>query len=68
MKMSHTSHMLSVIIGLLAIVQLVSAWTVGEGGSLGQFTQGELYINAIVFMMIAIWLAHGTAIHGKKGQ
>lgn len=63
MKKSQTLYFLSVIIGLLGILQLISAWLVGSEGTMGDFTQGELYINSLLFMIISIWLAHGVMIH-----
>ena len=68
MKKSQTLHTLSVLIGLLGVVQFISAWVVGEGGSLGRFSQGELYVNALIFLVIAIWLAHGVMIHSRKNE
>jgi len=53
--------------GFLGVLQMVSAWMVGEGGTLGDFSQGELYVNALLFLIIAIWLAHGVMLswHNK---
>ncbi len=62
-KKSHVFHLLSILVGLIGVVQLISAWVVGDSGSVGQFTQGELYVNALLFLVIAIWLAHGVMIH-----
>ena len=68
MKKTSTFYVLSTLIGLLGVVQLISAWVVGEGGSLGDFTQGELYVNSLLFLVIAIWLAHGVMIHHHKND
>jgi len=67
-RKSQTLYFLSIIIGLLGILQLISAWLVGEQGVMGDFSQGELYVNSLLFMIIAIWLAHGVMIHKQDKE
>jgi hypothetical protein len=68
MKKSGILHLTSILIGLFAIVQLVSAWAVGDGGAIGDFSQGELLVNAIIFMMIAIWLTHWVSYYERRKE
>ena len=63
MKWSEVLHISSILLGLLAIAQLFSAWGVGEGGHLGSFTQGHLLVNALILILVAIWLSIGVLIH-----
>ena len=63
MKTNEVLHFLSIAVGLVAVVQLMSAWSVGDGGSLGAFSQGELYVNSLILAVLALWLGMGAFWH-----
>ena len=66
MKWSEVLHISSILLGLLALAQLFGAWWVGEGGHLGDFTQGHLLVNALILILVAIWLSIGVLIHRQS--
>ncbi len=65
MKLSKIFHVASVLAGLLGVVMLLGAWVAGENGTAFGFTQPHLFMDAIVLVLIAIWVQLATIHHMK---
>jgi len=63
MKLSKMLHVGSVIAGFWGISALVGAWLAGENGTIWGFSQQHCFFDAIILMLIAIWLAISTMHH-----
>ena len=71
MKLSKILHVLGAISGWVGVVALLSAWGAGENGTVAGFTQGHLFTDASVLVLIAIWMQLATTHHMKleaKGE
>ena len=71
MKISKVLHIVSVIAGLWGVLALIGAWLAGENGTIWGFSQQHCFYDAIVLILIAIWLQIGTIHHmmlEKKGE
>ncbi len=71
MKLSKLFHIVSVVSGCAGVVALLGAWSAGTTGTAFGFTQPHLFIDAIVLVLIAIWLQLATMHHimlEKKGE
>jgi len=65
MKLSKVFHVGSVIAGFWGILALIGAWLAGENGTIWGFSQQHCFFDAIILMLIAIWLAVSTMHHMK---
>ncbi len=63
MKLSKVLHIGSIVAGIWGILALIGAWMAGEGGTIWGFSQQHCFFDAIVLMLIAIWLAVSTMHH-----
>jgi hypothetical protein len=71
MKLSKIFHVKSVIIGFLGVIALISSWCVGPTGDLWGMDQSHLFQDALIFILIAIWIQLATMHHMKleeKGE
>lgn len=71
MKLSKIFHIVSVIVGLVGVIALLGAWNAGVSGTAFGFTQNHLFMDAIVLVLIAIWMQLATMHHMKleeKGE
>ena len=71
MKLSKIFHVLGAIAGWVGIIALLSAWSAGENSTVFGFTQTPLFVDAIILVLIAIWMQLSTTHHMKleeKGE
>ncbi|HEY4512968.1 MAG TPA: hypothetical protein VJH06_00415 [Candidatus Paceibacterota bacterium] len=71
MQLSKLFHVLGATVGWVGIAMLVSAWIAGDSGRVFGFTQGHLFTDAAILVLIAIWMQLATMHHMKleeKGQ
>ncbi|MCH7568011.1 MAG: hypothetical protein IIA87_01185 [Nanoarchaeota archaeon] len=66
MKWSPILHILTMIIGLVALLSLIGAWIAGENGRFLGFSQIHLFYDAISLFLFAILAALGTLIHQNE--
>ena len=64
MKLSKTLHFLSYTSGSIGVLALLGAWIARSGLFLGM-SQQHLFNDAIVLILVAIWLNLSTLIHLK---
>ena len=64
---ANTLTNLSIIVGLLGVLTLIFAWLADMRGFFLGFLSGHWYSDAIVLLLVAIWLKLG-AIYHKGGQ
>lgn len=62
MKWSPVLHVLTVLVGLLAVAALITGWVTSGKGLMG-FLREDLDDQALILILVAIWLALGTLIH-----
>jgi len=62
MKWSPILHFSTCVIGTIGMLALIGAWIAGSGTFLGM-TQTHLFSDAVVLMLIAIWLGLGHISH-----
>jgi hypothetical protein len=63
MKISKVLHIVSVIAGFWGVLALVGAWLAGQDGTIWGFSQQHCFYDAIVLVLIAIWLQLATMHH-----
>ncbi|MDP1625252.1 MAG: hypothetical protein Q8L64_05830 [bacterium] len=63
MKLSKILHVLSIIAGFLGVLALIGAWLAGENGTVLGFSQQHCFYDAIVLVLVAIWLQLATMHH-----
>lgn len=63
MKRAETLTNLSIAVGLLGVLALIAAWLVGPGSALAGMSQQHLFTDAVVLLLIAIWLKLGAIYH-----
>ena len=71
MKISKALHVVSVISGFLGVVALIGAWCASRNGPVWGMSEAHLFMDAIVLVLIAIWLQIATMHHmmlEKKGE
>ncbi|MDP2789148.1 MAG: hypothetical protein Q8O46_03825 [bacterium] len=71
MKLSKIFHVIAAVVGWVGVGALLSAWVAGENGTAFGFTQTHLFLDAIVLVLIAIWMQIATLHHMKleeKGE
>ena len=66
MKWSSFLHVMTVLVGLLAIAAAVIGWILRESPVMMGWTGNDLAEKSILLMLIAIWTALGTLIHQVK--
>ena len=66
MKWSPILHILTMIIGLVALLSLIGAWIAGENGRFLGLSQIHLFYDAISLFLFAILAALGTLIHQNE--
>lgn len=66
MKWSSFLHVMTVLIGLLAIAAAVTGWILRERPVVMGWTGNDLAEKSILLILIAIWTALGTLIHQVK--
>ena len=54
MKLSKLIHLISILVGIVGALALFGAWIAGETGTFLGFSQSHLFIDALVFELIAI--------------
>lgn len=55
MRLSSLMHGFSITVSLIGFAALLGAWFVGDTGTFVGLSQGHLYADAIVIMLIAIY-------------
>jgi len=68
MKWSQILHWLSAISGSIAIVLTIFAWSAGVDGTILSNGQMHWFIDAGIFLGIAIWLGTATILHQNIEQ
>ena len=71
MKLSKVFHVLGAVVGWVGVGSLLSAWLAGENGMMFGFSQVHLFMDAIVLVLVAIWMQLATMHHMKleeKGE
>ncbi len=71
MKLSKIFHVLGAIAGWVGVITLLGAWNAGTSGTTFGFTQSHLFMDAIILVLIAIWMQLATVHHMKleeKGE
>ncbi len=71
MKLSKIFHVIGAIAGLVGVIMLLGAWNAGTSGTTFGSTQPHLFMDAIVLVLIAIWMQLATMHHMKleeKGE
>ena len=72
MKISKILHVVSAIAGFCGILSLVGAWCASKNGTtLLNMNETHLFMDAIVLVLIAIWLQIATIHHmmlEKRGE
>ncbi len=71
MKLSKIFHILGAIMGWVGVIALFGAWNAGTSGTAFGFTQNHLFMDAIILVLIAIWMQLATIHHMKleeKGE
>lgn len=63
MKISKVLHIVSVLAGFWGVLALVGAWLAGQDGTIWGFSQQHCFYDAIVLVLIAIWLQLATMHH-----
>lgn len=63
MKLSKVLHVVSVIIGFWGVLALIGAWLAGENGTIWGFSQQHCFFDAIILVLIAIWIQIATMHH-----
>lgn len=63
MKWSVILHYLAILSVSAGALSLLGAWLAGEGGRLLGLSQGHLYNDAVVFVLLSIAFALGVIIH-----
>ena len=67
MQKSHMLKKASVITGFLGILAFVLAWRAEFSGFIFGFESRVWYNDAIIFLLIAIWLKLGAIYHKGEG-
>lgn len=68
MKKAHMLKKASVITGLFGILALLLAWRAEFSGFIFGFESRVWYNDAIIFLLIAIWLKLGAIYHKGEGE
>lgn len=68
MKKVHMLKKASVITGFLGILALLLAWRAEFSGFIFGFESRVWYNDAIIFLLIAIWLKLGAIYHKGEGE
>jgi hypothetical protein len=71
MKLSKVFHVLSIIAGFLGIIALLGAWYASKNSSAFGMSEAHLFNDAMVLILIAIWIQLATIHHMKleeKGE
>lgn len=63
MKLSQLLHWLTGIVGSLAIIFIIFGYVAGSQGTVLSNTQTHWFIDAGLFLGIALWLGLATLIH-----
>lgn len=63
MGTAKTLTVLSIIVGLLGIVDLVLAWQTYGGGRIMGYGPDFWFFKSIVLLLVAIWLKLGAIYH-----
>ena len=68
MKKAHLLKKASGIIGSLGLLALLLAWRAEFSGFVFGFESRVWYNDAIIFLLIAIWLKLGAIYHKGEGE
>ena len=63
MKISKVLHVVSVIAGFLGVLALVGAWCASRKCLVLGMNETHLFMDAIVLVLVAIWLQVATVHH-----
>ena len=67
MKKSHILKKCSGVVGVLGVLAIVLAWVAELQGFVFGFESRVWYNDAIIFLLIAIWLKLGAIYHKGEG-
>jgi len=65
MKISKVLHVVSIISGFLGVLALIGAWCASKQGFVLGMDETHLFRDAIVLVLVAIWLQIATIHHMK---
>lgn len=68
MKKAHMLKKVSGIIGCFGLLALILAWRAEFSGFIFGFESRVWYNDAIIFLLIAIWLKLGAIYHKGEGE
>ncbi len=63
MKLSKIFHVIGAIVGWVGVIALLSAWFASKNGLVLGMSETHLFMDAIVLVLVAIWLQLGTIHH-----
>ena len=66
MRWSPFLHVMTMLVGLLAVISAITGWILRDKVVFAGVTGNDLVDKSMLLILIAIWAALGTVIHIEK--
>ena len=66
MKWSPLLHTIAALSGVFAVIAIFAGWILGSQGTLFGLSQGHLFNNGMMLLLISIAFGIGTLIHQQE--